>query len=350
MGFPSPSQAPSSPSPAQLLPDGWVSRSSILRTIHFWGISAQSFLQLCRNVWGIIRIRPGGYKPPNTFRMCHLYSKHLAPTLVKASYGQKTILGSTLTPTLRRRELKLCKSELSEVTHVQMADMWPEPGPSDPKASRLSSSANVSIPFLHPTDTCEGPGIHRVLLFHLNRVYRLHRNFCHHDPASKPYAFSVRIMSQGPKLLSSVPRLRERGCLMSSSQKRTQSLKLLPSEGIMNTPRTEWLHFSWQQKCESAKEQAQYMEEVLAGVKAYPELNPLGIRACWWSDSGSGERLPAGRRLRERANTLSIWLRYDTSQKLLPGVQRLSPQFCCVWKYHCLSKAGSLSSFSKLVY
>lgn len=180
MGFPSPSQAPSSPSPAQLLPDGWVSRSSILRTIHFWGISAQSFLQLCRNVWGIIRIRPGGYKPPNTFRMCHLYSKHLAPTLVKASYGQKTILGSTLTPTLRRRELKLCKSELSEVTHVQMADMWPEPGPSDPKASRLSSSANVSIPFLHPTDTCEGPGIHRVLLFHLNRVYRLHRNFCHH--------------------------------------------------------------------------------------------------------------------------------------------------------------------------
>ena len=80
MGFPSPSQAPFSPSPAQLLPDGWVSRSSILRTIHFWGISAQSFLQLCRNVWGIIRIRPGGYKPPNTFRMCHLYSKHLAPT------------------------------------------------------------------------------------------------------------------------------------------------------------------------------------------------------------------------------------------------------------------------------
>lgn len=138
------------------------------------------------------------------------------------------------------------------------------------------------------------------------------------DPASKPYVFSVRIMSQGPKLLSSIPRLRERGCLMSSSQKRTQSLKLLPSEGIMNTPRTEWLHFSSQQKCESAKEQAQYMEEVLAGVKAYPELNPLGIRACWWSNSGSGERLPAGRRLRERANTLSIWLRYDTSQKLYP--------------------------------
>lgn len=178
MGFPSPPQAPFSPSPAQLLPDGWVSRSSILRTIHFLGILAQPFLQLCRNVWGIIRIRPGGYKTPNTFRMCHLYSKHLAPTT--ASYDQKTILGSTGTPTLQRRELKLCKSDLSEVIHVQVADIWPEPGPSDPKASHLSSSANFSIPFLHPTDTCEGPGIHQVLLFHLNRVYRLHRNFCHH--------------------------------------------------------------------------------------------------------------------------------------------------------------------------
>lgn len=79
-------------------------------------------------------------------------------------------------------------------------------------------------------------------------------------PASKPHVFSVRIMPQGPKVLSSVPRLRERGCLMSSSQKRTQSLKLLPSEGIMNTHRTEWLHFSWQQKCEFAKEQAQCIE------------------------------------------------------------------------------------------
>lgn len=51
-------------------------------------------------------------------------------------------------------------------------------------------------------------------------------------------------------------------------------------------------------------------------MKAYPELNPLGIKVCWQKDSGSGERLPAGRRLRERADILSIWLRYDTSRKL----------------------------------
>lgn len=180
MGFPSPSQAPFSPSPAQLLPDGWVSRSSILRTIHFWGISAQSFLQLCRNVWGIIRIRPGGYKPPNTFRMCHLYSKHLAPTTGQSILWPEDNPGKHTDPHFAKegtetlREWAVWSHTCTNGWHVTGTwTFWP-------KASRLSSSANVSIPFLHPTDTCEGPGIHRVLLFHLNRVYRLYRNVCHH--------------------------------------------------------------------------------------------------------------------------------------------------------------------------
>lgn len=63
------------------------------RTIHFWGAMANPFSNYAETS-GVIRIRPGGYKTPNTFRMCHPLFKPSCPTT--ASYDQETILWSTV--------------------------------------------------------------------------------------------------------------------------------------------------------------------------------------------------------------------------------------------------------------
>lgn len=172
------------------LPDGWVrsltrtqSHWSILRTIHFWGILAQSFLQLCRDVWGVIRIRPGGYKTPNTFRMCHPLFKPSCPYNCILWPGDNPVKHSPGTPTLQVRELKTAKSGLSDVIHVQVANIWAEPGPSDLKSLSSFLFSQFFYTFSASTRSLwRARDYMGVLLFHLNRVYRLHWNFCHHVP------------------------------------------------------------------------------------------------------------------------------------------------------------------------
>ena len=210
-----------------------------------------------RDVRGIIRIRPGGYKTPNAFRMCHpLFKPSFPPQLHLMTRRQSWgVLGPPLCKggNWNSARVAWCHTCTSSRYMTGTWTFWPK-----------SLSSFLFSQFFY-TFSASNRSLWRTRDY-IGHFYFIWTEFtdCMEisvimHPASK-HVFSVRIMPQGPKVLSSVPRLRERGCLMSSSQKRTQSLKLLPSEGIRNTPRTEWLHFSWQQKCESAKEQAQRME------------------------------------------------------------------------------------------